>query len=106
MVLGNTFYKFLVKFMESFNVVGLWDFMSPLKGSVNNSINIKTNLFIETSETITERFSNSNIYASGVPTCFNYANYLKGSPGISYQISPLRHWIKLHRVKYDHVQRL
>ena len=56
MILGNTFCKSLVKFMASFNAAGLWDFMSPFKGSINPSVNRKTNLTIYTSETITETF--------------------------------------------------
>ena len=56
LLFGNIFCKSLVKFMESFNATGLWDFMSPFKGSVNPSVNRKTNLTIYTSETITETF--------------------------------------------------
>ena len=68
LVVGNTFCKYLVKFMASFNVVVLWDFTSLIKYSYSPSLNNKTNLAIDTSETITEIFSNSNIYASWVPT--------------------------------------
>ena len=106
LVLGNTFCKSLFKFMASFNVVGLWDFTSPLKGYVNPLVKSKTNLAIDTSETITESFSNSNIYASGVPTCFNCASSLKGSsvPFLSnILINALE---KPHKIKHDHVPML
>ena len=48
LVLGNTLCKSLIKFMKSFNVDSLWDFTSPIKGSLNPLINNKTNLAIDT----------------------------------------------------------
>ena len=42
LVLGITFYRSLVKFMESFKVVGLWDFTITFKGYTNTSVYSRT----------------------------------------------------------------
>ena len=85
---------------------GLWDFTSPMKDYVNPSEKNKTNLAINTSETIIERFSNYDIYASGVPTCFNCTSSLKGSSGSFLSNLSIKHCRNPHKIKFDHVPRL